>query len=66
MDKTCWVCREDEKKRYQEHNNDVDDFRYQQFVEPIVLKVQEKFRLKHKDLDYGAGTRAGCCQTPWR
>lgn len=56
MDKACWVCREDEKKRYREHNNDVDDSRYQQFVEPVVSKVQEIFRPKQKGLDYGAGT----------
>jgi hypothetical protein len=56
MDKACWVCREDEKKRYQQHNNDVGDPRYQQFVAPVVSKVEERFKPGHKGLDYGAGT----------
>jgi SAM-dependent methyltransferase len=56
MDKACWVCREDEKKRYLQHNNDVDDPRYRQFVAPLVVKVEERFKPEHTGLDYGAGT----------
>ncbi len=52
----AYLSRQDEKKRYQEHNNDVYDSGYQKFVEPIIVKVQEKFNRKHKGLDFGAGT----------
>ena len=52
----CYVSEEDEKRRYQEHNNNVEDPGYQKFVEPIVLKIQEKFRRGRQGLDFGAGT----------
>ena len=45
-----------EIKRYNEHNNDVNDLRYQKFVSPIVNSVIEYFSKKHKGLDFGAGT----------
>jgi len=45
-----------EKKRYLEHNNDVNDLRYQKFVSPIVNTVLENFKPIHKGLDFGAGT----------
>lgn len=47
---------EDEKNRYLEHNNDVEDKRYQQFVTPVVEKVRSLFPLPAKGLDFGAGT----------
>lgn len=56
LDQACYICREAEKRRYQEHNNDINDSRYQKFVEPVVLKVQERFGPEHIGLDYGAGT----------
>lgn len=46
----------EEKKRYLEHNNDVDDPRYQNFVDPIVQKVKANFLPHHLGLDFGAGT----------
>jgi 2-polyprenyl-3-methyl-5-hydroxy-6-metoxy-1,4-benzoquinol methylase len=45
-----------EKKRYLEHNNDVDDPKYQKFVEPVVSGVKEYFTPDHSGLDFGAGT----------
>ncbi|MCR3921506.1 MAG: class I SAM-dependent methyltransferase [Firmicutes bacterium] len=51
-----FISNEEEKKRYQEHNNDVDDIRYQKFVAPIVTKVRKKFTPAHNGLDFGAGT----------
>lgn len=45
-----------EKKRYETHNNDVDDVRYQKFVEPITTAVQHQFLKSAKGLDYGCGT----------
>ncbi len=45
----------DEKKRYNEHNNDVGDPGYRKFVKPLVEKVQHKFSPEAAGLDYGAG-----------
>jgi SAM-dependent methyltransferase len=45
-----------EKSRYETHNNDVTDKRYQQFVSPITDAVQSQFPLSAKGLDYGCGT----------
>lgn len=47
---------EEEKKRYLEHDNDVNDIRYQNFVRPIVSAIMNDFTSQHKGLDYGAGT----------
>lgn len=46
----------DEKNRYLEHNNDINDVRYQQFVMPIVQQVVDHYTPKHRGLDFGAGT----------
>ena len=48
--------RETEVTRYQEHNNDVNDLRYQEFVRPIVDEVLKDFLPSHSGLDFGAGT----------
>ena len=45
-----------EKERYEEHNNDVEDPRYQKFVSPITDAVQQKFDKNSDGLDYGCGT----------
>ncbi len=47
---------EEEKARYENHNNDVNDPGYQQFVMPIVAAVLRDFRPEHSGLDFGAGT----------
>jgi SAM-dependent methyltransferase len=52
----CQLSKNDEKRRYQEHNNNVEDPGYQKFVEPIVSKVQKNFTKKQRGLDFGAGT----------
>ncbi|MDD2478595.1 MAG: class I SAM-dependent methyltransferase [Victivallaceae bacterium] len=51
-----YVSAIEEKKRYEEHNNDVEDKRYQKFVSPIVEKVLADYKEDHKGLDFGAGT----------
>lgn len=56
LEKGCFVSEEAEKRRYEEHNNNIDDPGYQRFVEPIVSRIQEKFTREHQGLDYGAGT----------
>ncbi len=46
----------EEKARYETHNNDVEDLRYQAFVTPVVSAVNEYFTQEHLGLDFGAGT----------
>jgi len=45
-----------EKKRYETHNNDVKDLRYQKFVSPITDAVKKDFDVSSIGLDYGCGT----------
>ncbi len=56
LDPKMRLSKEKEKNRYEEHNNDVEDIRYQQFVAPIVEKVKDMFTQSHLGLDFGAGT----------
>jgi len=56
MDQTLRYDKENEKSRYLNHNNDVDDEGYQQFVSPITLAVMRDFSPEHQGLDFGAGT----------
>lgn len=46
----------EEEGRYREHNNQVDDPRYQDFVRPIVSAVLADFSAAQQGLDFGAGT----------
>lgn len=47
---------EEERKRYEEHNNDVEDLRYQNFVSDIVNEVKNDWEKEKLGLDFGAGT----------
>jgi len=49
------TSQEEEKKRYEQHNNDVNDPRYQQFVSPITHYVLNNFSAESAGLDFGAG-----------
>lgn len=55
-DKKYYVSPEREKIRYEEHNNDVTDIRYQNFTSPITNFVLENFEASQLGLDYGSGT----------
>ncbi|MCW7493462.1 class I SAM-dependent methyltransferase [Leptospira sp. 2 VSF19] len=55
MDSKFWPNAQEEKKRYLEHNNDVEDTRYQNFLKPIVDQVITNQKVTDKGLDYGAG-----------
>jgi RNA polymerase-binding transcription factor DksA len=46
----------DEIARYEEHNNDVEDVRYQKFVSPIVSQILDNYCSEDAGLDFGAGT----------
>ncbi|WP_457616404.1 methyltransferase domain-containing protein [Lutibacter sp.] len=56
MHPNFFVSNTAEKKRYQTHNNDVNDPHYQQFVNPIVSNILKCFNTKHHGLDFGSGT----------
>ena len=56
LDRAQLVDAQEEKARYLEHNNEVDDPRYQDFVRPIVSSILADFGRNHKGLDFGAGT----------
>ncbi|MBN1939676.1 MAG: class I SAM-dependent methyltransferase [Candidatus Aminicenantes bacterium] len=47
--------REEERARYEAHQNDVDDPGYQRFVSPIVTAVLRDYGTDHSGLDFGAG-----------
>lgn len=51
-----YLSLEDEKKRYEEHENDVEDIGYQTFVSPIVNEVLKHQKSDDVGLDFGAGT----------
>ncbi len=51
-----YISNEEEKSRYEEHNNDVQDPNYQKFVSPIVTSIKQSFTPEHIGLDFGAGT----------
>lgn len=56
MNPDCYVDREDEVYRYETHDNDVHDPRYQNFVSPLVDAVRNEYAPGHAGLDYGSGT----------
>ena len=45
-----------EKIIYEEHKNDVNDIRYQNFTSPITKAILSTFTSKDLGLDYGCGT----------
>ena len=49
------VSLESEKARYEEHNNDVNDIRYRNFLERIAVPIRERFENGAKGLDFGCG-----------
>lgn len=51
-----YISNEEEKIRYESHNNNVEDVRYQNFTSPITNKILELFKPTDLGLDYGCGT----------
>ncbi|KUO58283.1 MAG: methyltransferase [Gracilibacter sp. BRH_c7a] len=51
-----YISPEEERNRYREHNNDVEDSGYQKFVSPIVNSIKESYNTQHIGLDFGSGT----------
>jgi 2-polyprenyl-3-methyl-5-hydroxy-6-metoxy-1,4-benzoquinol methylase len=46
----------EEKARYETHENDIQDPKYQEFVRPLVKWIQEIVKPGASGLDFGAGT----------
>lgn len=47
---------QEEKARYETHNNDIQDPNYQKFLRPIVDWITESHSNSDRGLDFGAGT----------
>lgn len=56
MDIGDYPTPDEEVERYESHDNDVEDPRYQEFVSPLVEKVLELYDRSSLGLDYGSGT----------
>jgi SAM-dependent methyltransferase len=56
LDPELRLSSEEEKQRYLNHNNDVNDVRYHQFVSPITDAILNDFTVDSMGLDFGAGT----------
>ncbi len=56
VDENLRLNSNDEKARYEEHNNDVENKGYQNFVSPITNAILSKYTKDDKGLDFGAGT----------
>ncbi len=56
VDESLRLNSEEEKSRYEKHNNDVENKGYQKFVSPITTATFRDFTQKDKGLDFGAGT----------
>jgi SAM-dependent methyltransferase len=56
VDPSTFLKPDDEKGRYLEHNNDVFDQGYREFVSPLFKAVTSKFTPNHQGLDFGSGT----------
>ncbi|MDR9415945.1 MAG: class I SAM-dependent methyltransferase [Gracilimonas sp.] len=56
MDLADYPTAEEEIHRYESHDNDVEDPRYQNFVSPLVKKIVERFNPNDLGLDFGSGT----------
>ena len=56
LDNSFFLNTEKEKERYEEHNNNVNDKKYQKFVSPITSAIFNNHTKDEKGLDFGAGT----------
>ena len=55
-DDIYYLSADEERTRYETHNNDVTDIRYQSFTSPITNYVLKEFSPNHIGLDFGSGT----------
>lgn len=52
---SSFLSAENEKARYEEHNNDENDSSYQKFVSPITHAIFNNFSKNNQGLDFGSG-----------
>mgnify|MGYP001291919041 FL=1 len=55
-DEKYYLSSKKEKKRYKQHENDVNDKGYQRFTSPITDAILENHSADQLGLDYGSGT----------
>lgn len=55
-DEKYYLESKEEKERYKEHENDVDDERYQNFTSPITDAILKNHSAEQLGLDFGSGT----------
>ena len=55
LDKKHYISMAEEKERYLEHNNRVDDKNYRDFLSRLSMPLKEKLSPKCKGLDFGCG-----------
>lgn len=55
-DEKYYLNSKEEKKRYKEHDNDVNDEAYQDFTSPITDAILSNHSKEQLGLDYGSGT----------
>ena len=53
--KNLFLLPDEERGRYELHNNDAQDVGYQKFVSPITDAILEEFTPLHVGLDFGSG-----------
>lgn len=51
-----YLSKQEEKKQYLLHNNDINDQRYKNFTSPITNYVLKNYSQHHLGLDFGSGT----------
>ncbi len=56
LDPKNYLTATEEQKHYEQHNNDVHDLGYQEFVAPLVNAIKKDFSTQHQGLDFGSGT----------
>lgn len=56
MDIDDYPTPDEEVHRYESHNNNVEDPRYQNFVSPLVELIRKHFEPNDLGLDFGSGT----------
>ncbi len=56
LDPSQFLSHEAEKKRYQLHDNNINDSGYQKFVSPIIRAVIKEYESNHQGLDFGSGS----------
>ncbi|MEX0610264.1 MAG: class I SAM-dependent methyltransferase [Balneolaceae bacterium] len=56
MDTADYPSPDEEITRYESHNNDIEDPRYQKFVSPLVDRITALFGKDSLGLDFGSGT----------